>query len=85
MSQPYPDRGELDRGEEVVVTLVATGGDGSEVFALVEEWFDEVAIAVKEGLKAETRLRHGLTQSSAAQRPKSRAWNGLAWNGRHSS
>ena len=37
----------MDKGEEVVVTLVVSGSNGTEVFELVEETFDEVAEATK--------------------------------------
>jgi len=43
----------LDRGEEVVVAFVVSGCDGAEVFELVEEALDEIAITVKE--RAERR------------------------------
>lgn len=37
----------MDGGEEVVVAFVVSGGDGTEVFELVKEPFDEVAISVE--------------------------------------
>ena len=52
----------MDGGEEIVVAFVVSGCDGAEVFELIEEAFDEIAIAVKE--RAERRdalaVRHRL-------------------------
>jgi len=46
--QPDADWSELDGCEEVVVSLVVPGGDGTEVFKLVEEALDEVTTSVEE-------------------------------------
>jgi hypothetical protein len=48
MPQPSPDRGKLDGVEEVVIALAIADGDGSEVFALVDEAFDQIAVAIEE-------------------------------------
>ena len=45
--------------------LFEARGDGAEVFELLEEAFDEVAVAIEEGLKAGTRLRVGIGLMSA--------------------
>lgn len=47
MSDPQPDGSESDGREEVSGEFVVTGGDGTEVFELVEESLDEVALAVE--------------------------------------
>jgi len=49
MTQPDSDRGELHRGEEVIVPLVIPGCDSTEVFETIEEAFDQIAVSVKEG------------------------------------
>jgi hypothetical protein len=50
MSDPEPDSGECDGGKEVPGELVIAGGDSSEVFELVEEALDEVALPVDRGI-----------------------------------
>src|SRR5580698_5104600 len=47
----HPDSycGEFDEGEVVGVVFFEAGGDGSEVFELVEEAFDEISKAVEIG------------------------------------
>ena len=54
----HPDFGcgEFDEGEVVGVVLFEAGGDGSEVFDLIEKPLDEVAVAIKE--RAERRGIH---------------------------
>lgn len=48
--EPHPDFGgcEFDECEIIGVVFFVTGGDGSEVFELVEEALDEVAVSVEE-------------------------------------
>ena len=41
-------RGKFDEGEVVGVVLLEAGGDGSEVFDLVEEPLDEVPVSIEE-------------------------------------
>ncbi len=50
MPDPEAEGSENDGGEEVSGELVITGGDGTEVFELVEEALDEVALAVEGGV-----------------------------------
>ncbi|MFO1153250.1 MAG: alcohol dehydrogenase catalytic domain-containing protein [Rhodospirillales bacterium] len=50
MSEPESDGSEGDGGEEVAGEFVVAGGDTSEVFELVEEAFDKVAVAVEAGI-----------------------------------
>ena len=50
MSDPETGGGEGDGGEEVSCELVVARGDASEVFELVEEAFDEVALSVERGI-----------------------------------
>jgi hypothetical protein len=45
--QPDPDGGELDGCEEIVVSFVVTGCDGTKVFEFVEEAFDQIAVAIE--------------------------------------
>ena len=47
ISQTGADRRELGGREEVVVTLVVSGGGGPEVFELVEEALEGVTLAVE--------------------------------------
>lgn len=46
MPDPKPRRSESDSGQEVPRELVVSGGDGSEMFDLVEEALDEVTLSV---------------------------------------
>ena len=48
-SHPDSDGSEFDGSEIVFRTLVVSGCDGSEVFELVEEALDEIAVAIEEG------------------------------------
>ena len=70
MSQPYTDRGELDGCEVVVVSLIVSGRDSSEVFEFVEEAFDQVAIFVEEVTehRFDHALRHGADIGPGAAR-----------------
>jgi len=56
MSDPESGSCECDGGEEVPCELVIAGGDGSEVFELVEEALDEVALAVDFGIDGALEL-----------------------------
>ena len=40
--------GELNAGEEGLGEFVVTGGDGPEMFELVEETLDEIAFAIED-------------------------------------
>jgi hypothetical protein len=53
---PKARRDEFDGGEEVGGILVVAGGDATELFDLVEEPFDEVALPVQPAGKDEPSL-----------------------------
>jgi hypothetical protein len=47
--EPDGDSGEFNEAHEVGEELVVAGGDAPELFELVEEAFDEVALLVEVG------------------------------------
>lgn len=60
----------MDGGEVVVVSLIISGGDSSEVFEFVKEAFDEVAMFVEEAAehRFDHTLRHGADIGPSAAR-----------------
>lgn len=56
MSDPESGCGQSDGGEEVSGELVVACGDGAEVLELVEEAFDEVALAIERGVDGALNL-----------------------------
>lgn len=58
MAQPDADRSELDRGEEVVVVLVVSCGDGAELLEFAEEALDDIAIPIEE--RAQDGFAHAI-------------------------
>ena len=61
MSQPDPDCCELDRGEIIIVSLIVSRGNCSEVLDFIKEALDEVALLIEEVTKCrfDHALRHG--------------------------
>lgn len=51
----------MNGGEEIVVSFVVLGCDGSEVFDLAEKAFDAIALAIEDGIEGQKTFsrRHG--------------------------